>query len=85
MQACLSSDYVPVHMTGTQYGTLNYYSITHENMPATINGDTARLKGQSVVDAKVYGSRGTRHLQSDCSLRKENGRWMIIESVASTY
>ena len=62
----LDDSFVLVHMTGMRQpkeefikavmnGTLNYYSAEHENMPVTINGDTAILTGQSYVAAAVFG------------------------------
>ena len=93
----LDDSFVLVHMTGMRQpkeefikavmnGTLNYYSAEHENMPVTINGDTAILTGQSYVAAAVFGGgRLYWHLQQTCSLKKINGVWKITRSVASTY
>ena len=93
----LDDSFVLVHMTGMRQpkeefikavmnGTLNYYSAEHENMPVTINGDTAILTGQSYVAAAVFGGgRSYWHLQQKCSLKKINGVWKIPRSVASTY
>lgn len=93
----LDDCFVLVHMTGMRQpkeefikavmnGTLNYYSAEHENMPVTINGDTAILTGQSYVAAAVFGGgRLYWHLQQKCSLKKINGVWKITRSVASTY
>ena len=93
----LDDSFVLVHMTGMRQpkeafikavlnGTLNYYSAEHENMPVEISGDTAVLTGQSYVAAAVFGGgRSNWHLQQKCSLKKTDGVWKIIRSVASTY
>ena len=93
----LDDSFVLVHMTGMQQskkefikavknGTLNYYSVEHEHLPAEINGDTAVLTGQSFVAAAVFGGgRNNWHLQQKCSLKKTDGKWKITRSIASTY
>ena len=93
----LDDSFVLVHMTGMRQpkqafiksilnGTLNYFSAEHENMPVEISGDTAVLTGQSYVAAAVFGGgRSNWHLQQKCSLKKTDGVWKIIRSVASTY
>ena len=93
----LDDSFVLVHMTGMKQskdaflkavmnGTLNYFSAEHEHMPVEISGDTAVLIGQSYVAAAVFGGgRSNWHLQQKCSLKKVNGDWKIIQSVASTY
>ena len=93
----LDDSFVLVHMTGMRQpkqafikavlnGTLNYFSVEHENMPVEIKGDTAVLTGQSYVAAAVFGGGRTGwHLQQKCSLKKTGGVWKITRSVASTY
>ena len=93
----LDDSFVLVHMTGMWQpkqafikavlnGTLNYFSAEHENMPVEISGDTAVLTGQSYVAAAVFGGgKSNWHLQLKCSLKKTDGVWKIIRSVASTY
>ena len=97
LREVLDDSFVLVHMTGMRQpkqafikavlnGTLNYFSAEHENMPVEINGDTAVLTGQSYVAAAVFGGgRSNWHLQQKCSLKKTDGVWKIIRSVASTY
>lgn len=93
----LAPEYVLVHMTGMkqsreQYikavlgGTLNYYEHQHERITVEQHGDKATLRGQTRVNAAVFGGgRHTWRLQQDMTLRKENGRWLITRSEASTY
>ena len=97
LREVLDDSFVLGHMTGMRQpkqafikavlnGTLNYFSAEHENMPVEISGDTAVLTGQSYVAAAVFGGgRHNWHLQQKCSLKKTDGVWKIIRSVASTY
>ena len=97
LREVLDDSFVLVHMTGMRQskqafikavlnGTLNYFSVKHENMPVEISGDTAVLTGQSYVAAAVFGGgRSNWHLQQKCSLKKKGGAWKITRSVASTY
>ena len=97
LREVMDDSFFLVHMTGMRQpkqafikavlnGTLNYFSAEHENMPVEISGDTAVLTGQSYVAAAVFGGgRHNWHLQQKCSLKKTDGVWKIIRSVASTY
>ena len=78
----LSDDFVLQHMTGMRQGkreflqaiasgTLNYYSEEMDYAPVTIDGDKATLKGQSRVNAAVFGGgRHTWRLQLDTQVKK---------------
>ena len=97
LEEVLDDSFVLVHMTGMHQnreefitavldGTLNYYSSVHENLPVTVNGDSAVITGQSYVQAAVFGGgKHYWHLQQKCSLKKTDGQWKITRSVASTY
>ena len=93
----LNESFVLVHMTGmrqtkSQYmdyianGTLNYHSEKTEHMEIVVDGEQARLVGQSKVNAAVFG--GGKHiwsLQLSMKAVKRNGKWYMTEAVASTY
>ena len=93
----MTYDYYLLHMTGTKQsseaflkglldGTFNYYSAKHDSIEVTVAGDYATLIGKSRVMAAVYG--GGKHswrLRGDFTLRKEEGRWKLNSSRASTY
>lgn len=97
LASVLDDSFVLVHMTGMRQskaaflrsvmdGTLNYFSARHENMPVTVNSDTATITGQSYVAAAVFGGgRSNWHLQQKITLKKKDGAWLVTESVASTY
>ena len=93
----MSDDYYLKHMTGARQsrdvfikglldGTFNYYTADHDGIDVRIDGENARMIGKSRVLAAVYG--GGKHawrLQGDFTLRKEDGRWKLTSSRASTY
>ena len=95
----LADDYALVHMTGMRQskrdyidavcnGTLNYYSAEHESIDVTLSPDAehASIRGRSRVNAAVFGGgRHTWHLQQDLKAEKRDGRWLLVESRASTY
>ena len=93
----MTDDFVLIHMTGMKQdkqtylqsiadGTLNYYSVKHENLDVSINGDTAILTGQSKVTAAVFGGgKHTWSLQLKFWLIKKDGIWLQYKSQASAY
>ena len=97
--AVLADDYVLVHMTGMRQlkgayieavldGTLNYYATEHDSIEVHLapDGRHATICGRSRVCAAVFGGgRHTWHLQQDLRAEKRDGRWLLLESVASTY
>ena len=97
LRVMMTEDYTLLHMTGVKQsaetflkglldGTFNYYSADHDSIEVQIRGDRASMIGKSRVLAAVYG--GGKHswrLQGDFSLRKEEGRWKLSSSRASTY
>jgi len=93
----MSDDYYLLHMTGTRQtaneflrgllsGTFNYFSSEHEDIQVKVDGDTATMIGKSRVVAAVYGGgKNSWKLQGEFKLRKENGKWKLTSSKASTY
>ena len=92
-----ADDFVLTHMTGMRQskqeyihsiadGTLNYYSVDHEQMDIKVNGDRATLTGRSRVNAAVFGGgRHTWPLQLTFVLSKRGGCWFFTSCHASTY
>ena len=97
LRGMMTEDYTLLHMTGVRQsagtflkglmdGTFNYYSADHDSIEVTVSGDRASMIGKSRVLAAVYG--GGKHswrLRGEFSLRKEEGRWKLSSSRASTY
>lgn len=97
LRSLIANDYYLMHMTGAKQpadefisgllnGTFNYYSADHDDIQVTVDGETASMNGKSKVVAAVYGGIKSRwRLSGDFSLRKENGKWKLTSSSASTY
>ena len=67
-------------------GTLNYYSVEHDDIKVEINGNTAVLTGKSKVNAAVFGGgKHTWRLQLRLQLVKKDNGWRFILASASTY
>lgn len=79
----MDDGFLLVHMTGmvqskedfirsVEGGILNYFSAKHQNIRTELHDDTARLTGQSVVEAAVFGGRRhTWRLQLDLTLTRK--------------
>ena len=97
LRGVMTEDYTLQHMTGVKQsaetflkglldGTFHYYAAEHDSIEVAVAGDYATLIGKSRVLAAVYG--GGKHswrLRGAFSLRKEEGRWKLSSSRASTY
>ena len=97
LRGMMAGDYTLLHMTGVKQsaetflkglldGTFNYFAAEHDSIEVTVAGDWASMIGKSRVLAAVYG--GGKHswrLRGEFSLRKEEGRWKLSSSRASTY
>ncbi len=97
LRSIMADDYHLMHMTGVRQsaetfikglldGTFNYYSAEHDDIQVSVKGDTAKMTGKSRVLAAVYGGgKNYWRLQSDFTLRKEEGIWKLTGSKASVY
>ena len=97
LRSIMTTDYYLRHMTGVRQsvdefltgllnGTFNYYSAEHDEIIVSIENNTATMTGKSRVLAAVYGGgKNLWRLQGDFTLRKEDGRWKLASSKASTY
>ena len=97
LRGMMTEDYTLLHMTGVKQsaetflkglldGTFQYFTAEHDSIQVTVSGNWASMIGKSRVLAAVYG--GGKHswrLRGDFSLRKEEGRWKLSSSRASTY
>ena len=97
LRGMMTDDYYLLHMTGVKQsaetflkglldGTFQYFTAEHDSIQVTVSGNRASMIGKSRVLAAVYG--GGKHswrLRGDFSLRKEEGRWKLSSSSASTY
>lgn len=96
MRKILDDDFTLTHMTGyvqpkaewlneVAKESMKYYSAKEVNHTIQVNGNHAEVIIQSMVDARIWGSRNTWRLQQKMKLEKRNGTWIILSSVASTF
>ncbi len=96
MNHILDEDYTLTHMTGyvqpkaewfneVTKERMKYYSAKEVLHSVKVNGNKATATMQDLVDARIWGSRNTWRLQQKMTLEKRNGKWVILNSVASTF
>jgi hypothetical protein len=64
---------------------MKYYSYREVKTVVEIDGDNATFVGQNILDARIWGSRNNWRLQQTMQLKKRNGKWIILKSVATTF
>jgi hypothetical protein len=64
---------------------MKYYSYKEVNTSVEINGNKATFIGQNVLDARIWGSRNNWRLQQAMQLENRDGKWIILNSVATTF
>jgi hypothetical protein len=64
---------------------MKYYSYTEVKTSVKIDGDKAVFVGQNLLDARIWGTRNNWRLQQTMRLEKRNGKWIILNSVATTF
>lgn len=93
----LDDNYILVHMTGLKQskneyinavltGDLKYYEVKHESVDISIYEDMAIVIGKTKTFASPFGmTKSWWNLKQKLELKKINGKWLIVKSVASTY
>lgn len=85
----MADDLVLVHITGATQSkqewldeiaaeTMRYYAIERQNLNVLINGDHATATYLSVIDARIWGSRGTWRINTTMYLTKTEDGWIRI-------
>lgn len=92
----LVPDFVAVHITGYEQtkaewldqirsGQMRYHGSEEVSATVTIDGDSAVAVTRNLVDATIYGSRGTWPLESTTTYVRDGGTWKARHSRATTY
>jgi len=92
----LSPDFVAVHITGYEQtkaewldqirsGQMRCHDFQEVSATVTIDADSAVAVTRSLVDATIYGSRGTWPLESTTTYVRDGGTWKAQRSRARTY
>ena len=96
MTKILDEDFTLTHITGyvqpkaewlneVEKESMKYFSAIEVNHEIKIAGNTADVMFQSLIDARIWGSRNIWRLQQKMKLEKRNGTWIILSSIASTF
>jgi hypothetical protein len=64
---------------------MKYYSSNEVKHDIKISGSSAEVIWQSIIDARIWGSRNSWRLQQKMKLKKINNAWVILSSVASIF
>ena len=89
MREIVSEDMVFTHMSGRQQnreeyfadvadGSLRYYTIGMEKPTVQVDGDRATVTYTSVLNANVYGARGTFRMKGTHHYEKRDGAWIAV-------
>ncbi|WP_461190000.1 nuclear transport factor 2 family protein [Arthrobacter sp. Z4-13] len=92
----LAQDFVAVHISGYEQtkaewldqirsGQMRYHGFEEVSATVTIDGDSAVAVTRNLVDATIYGSRGTWPLESTTMYVRDGGTWKAQHSRARTY
>lgn len=65
--------------------SMKYYSYEIVSEKVEISGNKAIFIGQNILDARIWGTRNRWRLQQKVTMEKRNGKWVIINSVASIF
>lgn len=96
MNKIVDSDFTLTHITGyvqpkkewfneIETESMKYYSYNELKISVKVSGSKATFIGQNLLDARIWGSRNTWRLQQTMQLEKRNGKWIILNSVATTF
>lgn len=96
LDALLAGEFTLTHMTGyrqpkgewleaVRSGQMRYHAAEKRSVDVQVTGDTAVLVGRSVVTATIYGARGTWNLQLTTRYRRQDDRWIAVDTIAATF
>lgn len=96
MNAILDANFKLTHITGyvqskqewfseIESGRMKYYSYQEIKTSVTIDGDKAVFVGQNILDARIWGTRNNWRLQQTMQFEKQEGKWIIMQSIATTF
>lgn len=92
----LDQDFTLTHITGyiqskeewfseIETERMKYYGYKEVKTSVKIDDDKATFIGQNLLDARIWGTRNNWRLQQIMNLEKRNGKWIILQSVASLF
>jgi ketosteroid isomerase-like protein len=96
LDALPDDGYTLTHMTGYRQarkewlhqidlGEMQYHRVQQDSTSVEVAGDTAVLIGRDVVDATIWGSRGTWSLELTTSYERRADAWIAVRTVAAMF
>ena len=96
MNEIMDKDFSLTHITGyvqpkkdwfteIESESMKYYSAEEVYSKVEIDGTKATCVMRHLLDARIWGSRNTWHLQQTFQMEKRDGEWFILSSVAKTF
>lgn len=64
---------------------MKYYAYKEVKTSVKIDRDKAVFVGQNLLDARIWGTRNNWRLQQTMHLEKQNNKWIILQSIATTF
>ena len=64
---------------------MKYYGYKEVQASVKLDGENATFVGKNILDARIWGTRNNWRLQQTIQLKKQNGQWIIMKSVATTF
>lgn len=92
----LDPDFTLTHITGyvqpktewfaeIESEQMKYYGYEELKTTVHINGDKATLVSQNLLDARIWSTRNKWRLQQSMDFGKRNQKWIILQSIATTF
>jgi hypothetical protein len=92
----VDADFTLTHITGyvqskaewfseIESERMKYYTYQEVYTSVKIQGDKASFVGRNILDARIWGTRNKWRLQQTMQLEKRNEKWIILNSVATTF
>ncbi len=96
LDALLAGEFALTHITGyrqpkrewieaVRSGQMRYHAAEEKSVVVQVTGDTAVLVGRSIVTATIYGAHGNWNLQLTTSYRRQDDRWIAVDTIAATF
>ncbi|WP_261538877.1 nuclear transport factor 2 family protein [Burkholderia multivorans] len=96
LDALLAPGYTLTHITGYEQprsewltdvanGRMRYHSAREVSLRVQVDGERANAVGRHVVDATIWGGRGTWNLQLATDFERAGDRWLAARTVATLF
>lgn len=96
MNQIVDENFTLIHMTGyvqskkdwlakIESENMKYHSAIEMQATVKIAGNHAECILQELLDARIWGSCNTWCLRQTFQFEKRDGKWIIIESIATTF